>query len=129
MKKIFLYLLNGELDHEEELTKENIRGINGMMTRCHMINGEELVGFSNVFRSKDGTNFNSEIQGYIHLWTWDNLDEETHQLVGDGVSKFDQTFIPVNIDSIKYIEAILRSNPRFGSRLTNKFSQKVKKKE
>ena len=39
-------------------------------------------------------------------------------------NKYNQTFKKVNIDEIIKVESILYSNPRWGGKLTNKFSIK-----
>lgn len=120
-RKIIYYKLNGDLEREEKLNEETLKNINGMMTRCHLSDNSEIIGLADVFRLHDG-GFDQKIHDYIYSVTWDNLDEESHQLTGDGQSKYSQTFTLVNIDKILYIEAILYSNPRFGTKLTNLFS-------
>lgn len=118
MKKIIFYKLNGQVKSEEVLTKENLKHINGMMVKCSMLNGIEEVGFADINGKFDKEKYKDE---YIFLWTWDNLDENTGELIGNNDEKFKQTFRPVRINEIEKIEAITYSNPRFGGKLTNKF--------
>ena len=58
---------------------------------------------------------------YMIIWTWDNLDEENHKLIGDEKNKYNQIFKKVNIDEIIKVESILYSNPRWRGKLTNEF--------
>lgn len=58
----------------------------------------------------------------IYLWTWDNLDEKSHTLIGNDENRYNQTFRSVALGEIMKVESILYSNPRFGSPLTNKFN-------
>lgn len=85
-----------------------------------MKNGAEEIGFADPYRTHDN-DFDDSVHDYINLWTWDNLDEDNHELIGDNDSKYNQTFKRVNIKDIIRIEAILHSNPRWGGRLTNRF--------
>ena len=119
--KILFYKLNGELDSTEQLNNHNLRHINGMMTRCTLINGTTEVGFADPLRTHDRNSFDDKIHDYIYLWTWDNLDEESHTLIGDDEDKYNQTFKKIDIGDITKVESILYSNPRFGGLLTNKF--------
>ena len=119
---ISYYKLDGTLDKTEELNNDNIASTNGMMVRCSMKDGTICEGFSDPFRTHGKPIYDGKIHDVIYLWTWDHLDEETHKLVGDVETKFDQTFVPVIIDEIICIDAILHSNPRWGGRLTNSFS-------
>ena len=121
MKKIILYQLDGQIKSEEELTKENLKHINCMMTKCTMIKGTEEVGFADPTGIYDKEKYDGKIHEYIYLSTWDNLNEKTGRLEGDDNEKYNQTFRPVKIDDIKKVEAIIHSNPRWGAKLTNKF--------
>lgn len=118
--KIIYYKLNGEIDHEELLSEESLGHTNGMMLKCYMKNGIEEIGFSDPYRTHDN-DFDDLVHDYINLWTWDNLDEEKHVLIGEDDSRYNQSFKKVVIDNIVWIEAILHSNPRWGGRLTNSF--------
>lgn len=118
--KIIFYKLNGEINSEELLNEESLRYTNGMMLKCYMKNGTEEIGFADPYRIKDD-DFDELVHDYINLWTWDNLDEDKHELIGDNDSKYNQTFKKVNIRDIIRIEAILYSNPRWGGELTNSF--------
>lgn len=118
--KITFYKLNGEINSEELLNEESLRHTNGMMLKCYMKNGAEEIGFADPYRTHDN-DFDDSVHDYINLWTWDNLDEDNHELIGDNDSKYNQTFKRVNIKDIIRIEAILHSNPRWGGKLTNRF--------
>lgn len=119
--KIIFYKLNGEISKIEELTNENLCHINGMMARCTLKDGSEIVGFSDSFTQRDINLYGHKLHDNIFLWTWDNLDEENHKLIGDENNKYNQTFKKVITDEIIKVESILYSNPRWGGRLTNKF--------
>lgn len=121
MKTIKFYKYNGDLENEIPLTNENIAKTNGMLLKCYLGAKEEKIGYGDPYRTHDKDSYDGEVHDYINLWTWDNLDEERHQLVGDVNSKYNQTFIKVNIESLLSIDAILYSNPRWGGKLTNKF--------
>lgn len=118
--KIIFYNLVGEIHSEKSLNEEFLRNTNGMMLKCHMKNGVEEIGFADPYRIHD-KDFDNSVHDYINLWTWDNLDEDKHELIGDNDSKYNKTFKRVNIKDIVYIEAVLCSNPRWGGRLTNNF--------
>lgn len=120
----------GKLNHEEELIDNNLKGINGMMCKCYLKSGKEIVGYGDPFRFNESIT-NSEIYDYIYLWKWKNLDEVTHTLIGDDSSKYDHIYEKVNIEDIDSIDAIMYSNPRWGGPLTNvfKFSRKEDNKD
>lgn len=121
MRKIIFYKLNGKVKSEELLNKENLEHINGMMTKCTMLDGSEEVGFADPTGVQDKENYDGKIHDYIYLWTWDNLDEKTGDLIGDGDEKYNQTFKTVKINDIERVEVITYSNLRWGEKLTNKF--------
>lgn len=118
--KITFYKLNGEISNEELLNEKSLGHINGMMIKCYMKNGLEEIGFADPYRTHD-KNFDNLVHDYIYLCTWDNLDDDKHALIGDDVSKYNQTLKKVNIEDIVNIEAILHSNPRWSGKLTNSF--------
>ena len=120
-RKIYYYQNDGSLDGEEPLNNEHLGNINGMMVKCHMKNGAAQVGFADPYKTHNQSEYTGEVKDIIYLWTWDNIDEATHQLIGDGDDKYSQTYIPVKIDYITRIDAIIFSNPRWGGSLTNKF--------
>ena len=122
--KIIFYKQNGEISDIKELTNDNLERINGMMTRCTLEDESEMVGFADPFRTCDRNSYDGKVHDNIFLWTWDNLDEENHKLIGDENNKYNQTFKKVIIDEIIKVESILYSNPRWGGKLTNKFSIK-----
>ena len=119
--KIYYYQNDGTIKGEEPLNENNLGNINGMMVKCHMKNGSIQIGFADPYRTCNRAEYTGEIKDIIYLWTWDNIDETMHQLVGNGDDKYSQTYIPVKIEYITRIDAILYSNPRWGVRLTNKF--------
>ena len=119
--KIIFYELNGEINKVEELNNENLKDINGMMTRCILKDGNKKVGYADTLRTREKDSTDNKIYDYILLWTWSNLDEKNNILIGDENSKYNQTFNKVNIDEIIKVEAILHSNPRWGGKLTNEF--------
>ena len=55
----------------------------------------------------DRNSYDGKVHDNIFLWTWDNLDEENHKLIGDEKNKYNQTFKKVNIDEIIKVESIL----------------------
>ncbi len=124
--KIIFYKLNGEINSEELLNEESLSDTNGMMVKCYMKDGTENIGFSDPYRTLDN-NFDNLVRGYINLWTWENLDENKHELIGDNASKYNQSIKRVNINDIISIDAIMYSNPRFGGKLTNSFDYFVSK--
>ncbi len=118
---INFYDLKGNIIESSLLTCENIEKTHGMMARCFLNNNKVYEGFADVYRKIDSTEYALSVGEYIHLWTWDNLNEETHQLDGDAKSKYSQTYTAIKITDILKMDAILYSNPRFGTRLTNTF--------
>lgn len=120
--KIRFYQNNGRLDHEEILNEENLTHINGMITKCYLNDDEsEIVGYADPYRTHDDKSYDRYVHDYINLWTWDNVDEEKKQLIGDIDTKYNQTFKKVDISNIKNIDVILFSSQRWGGRFTNKF--------
>lgn len=93
-----------------------------MMTRCTLKDGSIEVGYADPFRTYESDSFDNEVHDYIYLWTWDNLDETNPKLIGDDKNRYDQTYKKVIIDDILMVESILYSNPRWGGKLTNKFT-------
>ncbi len=118
---INFYDLKGNIVECNSLIQENIEKTHGMMVRCFLNNNKVYEGFADIYRQIESTEKVSSMGEYIHLWTWDNLNEETHQLYGDSQSKHSQTYMPIKIDDIVKMDAILYSNPRFGTMLTNTF--------
>ncbi len=111
MSKIYYFNSDGTIKNEDELTSMNLNKANGMLSRCTLKDGTEKVGYieANPFDTK------------INLWTWKNIDEENHALIGDDDTKYDQITEAVNIDDIEKVETKLHSNPRWGGKITNKF--------
>lgn len=120
-RKIYYYQNDGSIKGEEILNGNSLGNINGMMVKCHMKNGSVQIGFADPYRTLNEGKCTGEVKDIIYLWTWDNIDETTHRLIGNGDDKYDHTYIPVKIKYITRIDAILFSNPCWGGRLTNKF--------
>lgn len=123
MRKIIFYNNDGTYNHNEELNEENIGHIMGQMSKRHFKDGTEVAGFSDSYRTyeKSKIKYDGKVHDYIYLWTWDNLDEKTNQLIGKGSERYNTTHKLVYISDIVKIESILYSNPKWGGKLTNKF--------
>lgn len=121
MKEIIFYNLDGTIKNIVALTEKNLAQCNGKKVRCSLADGNEIVGFADVYRTKNRSEFDNRIHDYFYLWTFDNLCEEQHKLIGTDADKYNQTFNRVNLDDIVKIEAILFSGPRWGTELTNRF--------
>ena len=121
LPKIYYYRGDGTLYDDDVLNLETLRNINGMMVRCYMQNGSVLIGYAEPFRAGLQSGLEYGRDQTIYLWTWDNIDEDSHTLIGDDTVKYNQTHVPARIDQILRIEAILYSNPRWGGTLTNRF--------
>ena len=111
MGKIIFYNSDGTIKNDAELTNDNLNRTNGMLSKITLKDGTEKVGFVQIPKESE----------YIFLWTWKNIDEEKHILVGNDDSKYDQKFEKVQINQIENVQAKLYSNPRWGGILTNKF--------
>lgn len=118
--KIYFYNIEGKIDHDDNLNIETLGRINGLKVRCHLINNTEVVGFADSYRVLTN-NYDGTIHDFINIWTYDNLDESSHKLIGDENEKNKQTPQAILINNLSYIEAILFSNPSYGGTLTNKF--------
>lgn len=116
MREIIFYKLNGTIKSTTVLTKETLTQCHGMKVKCHLKDGTAAVGFADVY----GTN--NAVHDSVYLRTYDHLDEARHELIGPDDTKYDQTFHDVPLCDITKIEAILHSNPRWGTMLTNEFS-------
>ncbi len=119
--KIIFYDSNGKIENIMELNSTNLEKINGMMTRCTMIDGTKITGLADPFKTCENNSINTTVQDYIYLNTWDSLDETTHQLIDTDMGKYSQTHTMVYIKEIISVESILHSNPRWGGLLTNRF--------
>lgn len=121
MRTIKYYKLNGQVKMEELLTKENLEHINGMMTKCTMVNGTEEVGLAYLTDTCYIGIYDDKINECIYLLTLENLDENTGNLIGNDDEKYNQIVKTVKIDDIEKVESILYSNSRWDGKLTNKF--------
>lgn len=129
MSSIKTYMRNGELKNEYELTNDNLKNTAGMISKVTLIDGSIHVGFSDPLRVEEKDSFDNEVHDYINLWTWKNIDEELHELIGDDNDKYDVNIERINIDEIYTVESILYSHPRWGGKLTNKFEFYSKKED
>ena len=121
MSSIKTYMRNGELKNEYELTNDNLKNTAGMISKVTLIDGSIHVGFSDPLRVEEKDSFDDEVHDYINLWTWKNIDEDRHELVGDEDNKYEVNIEKINIDEIDTVESILYSHPRWGGKITNKF--------
>ena len=121
MREIIFYNLDGTVNNIATFTEENIAQCNGKKLKCSLTDGVEIVGFADVYRTRNRNEFDNKIHDYIYLWTFDNLCEEQHKLIGADDIKYNQTFKRVQLEEIVKIEAILYSRPGWGAGLTNKF--------
>ena len=121
MNMITYWYQDGRVHHVDPLSLETLGGILGMMSRCTMKDGTQVIGFADPYRTHDMKSFDGAVHNTINLWTWTNLDEDRHCLVGGNETRFDQTWIAVEICDIIHVDAVLYSNPRWGGRLTNRF--------
>ena len=85
---IIFYKLNGERFNIEKLTDNNLKHVNVMMTRRTLEDERKIVGFADSHRTiYDINQYDNKVHDYIFLWTWDNLDEDQHKLIGDKKDK------------------------------------------
>ena len=106
--KIVLYHSDGHVEKTYDLNKEELDGVAGMLSKCHMKDGSEKVGYINYYHG---------VSDYIVMWTWNNLDEETQTFTDDDPQAEEE----VLIEDIITIESIMYSHPRWGAKLTNTF--------
>lgn len=119
--QINYYRRDGVLHASTPLSEATLDGIMGMMVKCYMRDGTEMVGFADPYRVEIKEEYDGKIHDYINLWKWANLDESKHRLVGDDDTKYDTINTRVAIADILHIDAILYSHPRWGCGLTNRF--------
>lgn len=131
MNKIILYNKKGIIDKEYDLTEENLHYTKGMISKCTMKDKSEKVGFSDPTKVETlpKEEWSGEIKDTINLWTWKNLDEDKHELVGDEESKYETNIEEIKIQDIEKMECIMYSHPRWGGKLTNKFEFAKTKKD
>lgn len=118
--KIYFYNKEGNIDHEEILNNETLARINGLKIRVRLKNNTMEVGYSDVFRVLSNY-YDGQVHDFINVWTYDNIDETRHILVGDEQTKHKQTLKSIMLTDIVCIEALLYSNPNYGSKPTNNF--------
>ena len=124
-KKIKIYKRNGDLQSTYELTNEELERVTGKLSKVVLTNDDSVEGYADPFRVEGKDEYDGKIHDYIYLWTFKNLDEEKQIYdVKDGIE-----LKKVYISDIKELSAILYSHPRWGGRLTNKFSFSKKKTE
>lgn len=121
MREIRFFQQDGRLCDKKELTPQSLHGAMGMMARCYLRDDSYHDGF---VCSSPGIDIEGQQKDYgstFFLWTWAHLDEETHRLIGDDESKYDQNYEPIDFLEVESIDAILYSNPRWGGLLYNHF--------
>lgn len=118
--KIYFYNKEGNIDHEDVLNNDTITRINGLKIRVKLKDNSEVVGYSDVFRVLSNY-YDGHVHDFINVWTYDNIDESRHILVGEEDEKNKQTIKSILLTDIIYIEALLYSNPSYGSKPTNNF--------
>ena len=106
MNKILQYMSNGTLEHEYELSYDNLKKCNGMMSKIHFKNGNIKEMYLNAF--------DDETEDIINLWLIinDEVVEET-----------------VSFKEIVNVESILYSHPRWGHKPYLKFEFTKSNKE
>lgn len=91
MEKINCYYLDGKLKNEYDLTYENLKKCNGMMSRIYLKNGDIKEYYLNTF---------DEDEKVVDIW----LIEDNDEIVKDKL----------NFEDIEKVESILYSHPRWG---------------
>lgn len=105
------YKNNGVLDYQMPFSPDYIKRISGEKTRVTLKDGSQKVGFT----------ANRFTNNMLEIWTFDNLDEEKHELIDISGNRFAQTYIKIPLSDLVKIETIHDSTPRSGAILTNKF--------
>lgn len=121
MRRIRFYARDGRIHSERELTPENLYGALGMMARCYLRDDSYHDGFVCFSPGLDIESQEKDYGSTFFLWTWANLDEETNQLVGNGQTKYNKNYEPIDFLEVERVDAILYSNPRWGGLLYNHF--------
>ncbi len=122
MPRIRFYQQDGSIHAETELTTfKSLYDAGGMMARCYLRDGSCHEGFVCFTPGMDAASYEKDYGLTFFLCTWAHLDEETHSLVGDDDSKYDQNYEPIDYQDVEHIDAILYSNPRWGGLLYNHF--------
>lgn len=113
MKNIEFYKLNGQFDSEEPLNEGKISKANGMKVKVTTLDGEEYVGYLEKL---------IDFYGYVNLYTYKYLDEQSGKLIApDGQDKYVLERERIFIKDMAHVDAILYSNPRWTTRLTNEY--------
>lgn len=113
-KKICFYKLNGTLKDEVAFNEENLKSTFGMKVRCVFEDGTEKIGYACC---NDNYYKNNMIDciGNFELWTLKNFNIDKPNMV------YEQEFTSVDLTNVERIDAILHSNPRWGTIPSNKF--------
>ena len=121
-KKICFYKLNGTMQNEVDFNEENLKGTFGMKVRCVFKDGTEKVGYSccNDNYYKNGM---IDCISNFELWTLRDFNIDKPNMI------YEQEFTPVDLTNIERIDAILHSNPRWGTPPSNTFDFKKGSKE
>ncbi len=123
MKQIICYLPNGKQYHIRDLNTTNLQRCHGHLIKCYLKDKSVEVGYADGCKAGEGPN-ESDVHphDYIYLWTWKNLDEETHKFVGSTrEERLERNYKRVEMIDIEKIELILYSQSGMQDQITNKF--------
>lgn len=113
MGNIEFYKLNGQFDSELPLNERNVVQTNGMKVKVTTFDGVEHVGY---------LEYHIDFHGFVNLYTYKYLNEQTGELVApSGKDRFELLREKLYIKDMTHVDAIVNSNPRWGSRLTNEY--------
>ncbi len=104
---IRFYKQDGTLSSEETFDSDNIEHTRGMLIKCVLKDGSEVVGYSKP-------------SDYITM-----LDDLELWLYKD-INTLEQESIFVKMKDVVRIDAILYSNPRWSGKITNEFFVNIK---
>lgn len=114
MKQIIWYKRDGQQSHIKELNNDNLQGCHGQLVKCYLKNNKIEVGYADIFRCGVAPEeYDRKPHDYIYLWTWKNINEETHELEGNDDEKYEQNYKRIEIIDIVKVQSILYSNPRW----------------
>ena len=111
IKTIRFYTLNGKFDREVPLTEGDMPL--GMKVKVFTADKKEHIGYLEYLL---------DFHGYVNIYIYKFLDEKNGKLIApEGQDKYELIREKIYIKDMVYIDAILSSNPRWGTPLTNKF--------
>ena len=111
---IRFYNQDGTLKREIPFNSDNIEQTSGMLIKCYLLTGKEVVGYSKPDEY-------ITMLDDLNLWIWKNIDEDNHKLIDN-----EQDTISIKMKDITRIDAILYSNHRWSNKITNKFYIDIK---